>query len=303
MLTLPDRVTVVEVGPRDGLQSLDRWIDTDVKVAMIDRLSEAGFPVIEITSFASPRYVPMLTDAEEVVARIRRRPGTVYRALVPNKRGALRAVETDIDEILGLMTVSGSYMAKNQNMTVDEAIEAGGACFRVADEAGRDFIMALGMALYCPYEGVIAPERTLDCVARLRNLGVRRFYLAGSTGMEEPRQVGVLFRMAHDRFADCEFGFHVHEKRGWAPANVMAALDAGVTMVEGSICGIGGGIAFPGAYGSVGNLPTEDIVSFLNAMSVDCGMETTAATAAARDIAGMTGISLASHAGNLPASP
>ena len=195
MLALPERVTVVEVGPRDGLQSLGRWIETDVKVAMIDRLTDAGFPVIEITSFASPRYVPMLTDAEEVVSRVKRRDGAVYRALVPNKRGALRAVETDIDEILGLMTVSGTYMAKNQNMTVDEAIRAGGDCFRVADEAGRAFIMALGMSLYCPYEGVIEPERTLDCVDRLRNLGVQRFYLAGSTGMEEPRQVNTLFRM------------------------------------------------------------------------------------------------------------
>ena len=95
MLTLPDRVTVVEVGARDGLQSLGRWIDTEIKIAMIDRLSDAGFPVIETTSFASPSYVPMLTDAEEVVARIKRRPGTVYRALVPNKRGALRPVETE----------------------------------------------------------------------------------------------------------------------------------------------------------------------------------------------------------------
>ena len=300
MLALPERVTVVEVGPRDGLQSLGRWIDTDVKVAMIDRLTDAGFPVIEITSFASPRYVPMLTDAEEVVSRVKRREGTVYRALVPNKRGALRAVETDIDEILGLMTVSGTYMAKNQNMTVDEAIQAGGDCFRVADEAGRAFIMALGMSLYCPYEGVIAPERTLDCVDRLRNMGVRRFYLAGSTGMEEPRQVGTLFRMAGDRFPDCEFGFHVHEKRGWAQANVMAALDAGVTMVEGSICGIGGGIAFPGDYGSVGNLPTEDIVSFLAAMQVDCGVGAGEAVQAARDVAAMTEIPLASRAANMP---
>ena len=300
MLALPERVTVVEVGPRDGLQSLGRWIETDVKVAMIDRLTDAGFPVIEITSFASPRYVPMLTDAEEVVSRVKRREGTVYRALVPNKRGALRAVETDIDEILGLMTVSGTYMAKNQNMTVDEAIQAGGDCFRVADEAGRAFIMALGMSLYCPYEGVIAPERTLDCVDRLRNMGVRRFYLAGSTGMEEPRQVGTLFRMARDRFPDCAFGFHVHEKRGWAQANVMAALDAGVTMVEGSICGIGGGIAFPGDYGSVGNLPTEDIVSFLAAMQVDCGVGAGEAVQAARDVAAMTEVPLASRAANMP---
>ena len=162
--------------------------------------------------------------------------------------------------------------------------------------------MALGMSLYCPYEGVIAPERTLDCVAKLRNLGVRRFYLAASTGMEEPRQVNTLFCMAHDRFADCEFGFHVHEKRGWAAANLMAALDAGVTMIEGSIGGIGGGIAFPDGYGAVGNLPTEDIVSFLESMSVGCDLDVAAAVAAARDIAAMTDIPLLSRASAIMAA-
>lgn len=281
---------MVEVGPRDGLQSLDKWIDSDRKVAMIDRLSDAGFPVIEVTSFAHPRVVPMLRDAEDVLARIKRRPGTVYRALVPNKRGALRAIATDIDEILGLMTVSGSYMAKNQNMTVDEAIEAGGECFNVADQAGRAFIMALGMSFFCPYEGLIPQESTLDCVGRLRNLGIRRFYLAASTGMEDPRHVNSLFRRAFERFPDCEFGFHLHEKMGLASANLLAALDAGVTMVEGSICGIGGGIAFPGGTGSVGNLPTEDIVQFLNVMGIETGIETGTALAAARDVAEIAGI-------------
>lgn len=295
MLSLPKSATVVEVGPRDGLQSLDKWIETDRKIAMIDRLSAAGFPVIEVTSFAHPRVVPMLRDAEEVVARIARRPGTVYRALVPNKRGALRAIATDIDEILGLMTVSASYMAKNQNMTVDEAIDAGGDCFKVADQAGRAFIMALGMSFFCPYEGVIPMENTLGCVERLRDLGVRRFYLAASTGMEDPRHVNALFRRAFDRFPDCEFGFHLHEKMGLASANLAAALDAGVTMVEGSICGIGGGIAFPGGSGSTGNLPTEDIVHFLNVMEIETGIETGDALATARDVAAIAGIPVASR--------
>jgi len=295
VLSLPKSATVVEVGPRDGLQSLDKWIDTDRKIAMIDRLSAAEFPVIEVTSFAHPRVVPMLRDAEEVVARIARRPGTVYRALVPNKRGALRAIGTDIDEILGLMTVSASYMAKNQNMTIDEAIEAGGECFRVADQAGRAFIMALGMSFFCPYEGVIPMESTLGCIARLRNLGVRRFYLAASTGMEDPGHVNALFRRAFDRFPDCEFGFHLHEKMGLASANLTAALDAGVTMVEGSICGIGGGIAFPGGSGATGNLPTEDIVHFLNVMGIETGIATQEALAAARDVAAIAGIPAASR--------
>ena len=295
MLSLPEHVTVVEVGPRDGLQSLDHWVDTDKKVAMVDRLSEAGFPVIEVTSFTHPKVVPHLRDAEEVLTRIKRRPGTVYRALVPNKRGALRAVETDIDEILGLMTVSESYLAKNQNMTLDQVIAAGGDCLRVAEDAGRAFIMALGMSLFCPYEGVIPPEKTLDCVARLRNLGVRRFYLAASTGMEEPRQVNELFRRAFEQFPDCEFSFHLHEKMGLAPANLIAALDAGVTAIEGSICGIGGGIVFPGGVGSIGNLPSEDIVNFLNEMGIDTGLDTNVVLAAARDVAALAAVPVASH--------
>lgn len=295
MLSLPERVTIVDVGPRDGLQSLDKWIDTDRKVAMIDRLSEAGFPVIEVTSFAHPKVVPMLRDAEAILSRIKHRPGTVYRALVPNKRGALRAVETDVDEVLGLMTVSASYLAKNQNMTLDEAIAAGGDCFRVAEQAGRAFIMALGMAFFCPYEGMIPQESTLDCVAQLRDRGIRRFYLAASTGMEDPRHVNTLFRRAFDRFPDCDFGFHVHEKMGLATANLLAALDAGVTLVEGSICGIGGGIAFPGGTGSVGNLPSEDIVHFLNEMGIETGIDTQAARAAALDIAKIVGIPAASR--------
>jgi len=295
MLSLPKQATIVEVGPRDGLQSLDKWIDTDRKVAMIDCLSDAGFPVIEVTSFAHPKVVPMLRDAEEVLARIKRRPGTVYRALVPNKRGALRAVATDIDEILGLMTVSASYLAKNQNMNLDEAITAGGECFKLADQAGRAFIMALGMSFFCPYEGVIPEENTLDCVGRLRNLGIRRFYLAASTGMEDPRHVNTLFRRAFDRFPDCEFGFHLHEKMGLASANLVAALDAGVTMIEGSICGIGGGIAFPGGTGTVGNLPTEDIVQFLNVMGIDTGIETAAALEAARTVSAIAGIPASSR--------
>jgi len=297
VLSLPEKVTVVEVGPRDGLQSLDRWIETDLKVAMIDRLTDAGFPVIEVSSFVHPKVVPNLVDAREVISRIKRRPGTVYRALVPNKRGTLNAVETDIDEILGLMTVSEAYLRKNQNMTLDEVIEVAGDCFEVADGAGRDFIMAMGVSMFCPYEGVIDPEKTLDCVSRLRDRGIRRFYLAASTGMESPVYVHDIFTRAFDRFSDCEFGFHVHEKIGLAPASVLAALQAGVTMVEGSICGIGGGMVFPGGTGSVGNLASEDIINYLNTMGIETGITSDAALRAARDIGTLLDIPVTSRLG------
>lgn len=295
MLSLPDKVQVVEVGPRDGLQSLDKWIDTDTKVAMINRLSQSGLPVIEVTSFVHPKVVPNLVDAEAVIDRIDRRPGTVYRALVPNKRGALRALETDIDEVLGLFTVSETYLAKNQKMTVDDAIEANGQVFRLIEDAGRAFIMAIGVSMYCPYEGLIAPEKTMHCIDRLYQKGIRRYYLAASTGMEEPRQVYDLFRQVSDRYPDCEFGFHVHEKMGLASANLLAALQAGATMVEGSICGIGGGMAFPDGHGSVGNLPTEDIVQFLSAMNIETGITPANALQTARDIGQLLDISVNSR--------
>ncbi len=293
MLTIPDHVLVAEVGPRDGLQSLPRWIDTDAKVRMVDRLSEAGFPVIEVTGFVSPRTVPNLRDADEVFARIKRRPGTVYRALVPNARGAERAAAAGVGEMLGLTTAGEIYLKKNQNMTPDTAVEQAAEAFRIADRAGIPFVMAIGVAFWCAYEGAIPEDRVLGLVQRLRNAGIRRFYLAGSMGMEDPAHVGRLIRRVYDAHPDVEVGFHVHDLAGMGGANVLAAIDAGARWVEGSICGIGGGIAMPGAVheiGSIGNLPTEDIVGMLEAMGVRTGIDPDAAVAAARDVAAILGI-------------
>ena len=295
MLTLPGAIDVIEVGPRDGLQSLTKWIDTKTKIAMIDRLSSAGFPVIEATSFVHPKFVPNLADAEEVIAGITRRPGTIYRALVPNLRGVERALDTDIDEILGLITVSETYLKKNQNMTLDEAIESSVRVFERVASANRRFIMAIGVAMLCPYEGLVAEQHALSVIDRLYTAGIRRFYLAASTGMEEPRQVYSLFSRAYDAHPDAQFGFHVHEKMGLASANVLAALQAGTVSVEGSICGIGGGMAFPGGHGSIGNLATEDIVQFLNAMDIKTGIPSATAYRTAHDIAKLLDIVPTSH--------
>lgn len=296
MLNLPDRITVTEVGPRDGLQSLDKWVDTDTKVAMIDRLSDAGFPVIEVTGFARSTVIPNLKDAEEVCGRIKRRPGTVYRGLVPNARGAERAVEAKLDEMLGLVTVSETYLRKNQNMTPDQAVDQGIECFRIAERAGIGFVMAVGVAMWCAYEGTIQEAKTLALLHRFRNAGIRRFYLAGSMGMEDPVQVGSLFRRVRKELPDCEVGYHVHNLSGAATANVLAALDGGAAFVEGSICGIGGGIAMPTSVASVGNLATEDLVVLLDSMGIDTGIDPQQAVAAARDVAALLDIEPRSHA-------
>lgn len=299
MLNLPDQITISEVGPRDGLQSLDKWIATDTKIAMIDRLSRAGFPVIEVTGFARNTVIPNLKDAEEVCARIERRPGTVYRALVPNVRGTERALGSKLDELLGLITVSETYLRKNQNMSLPEAIVQGIECFRTADQAGIGFVMAIGVSMWCAYEGTIPQDKTMGVLRQLREGGIRRFYLAGSMGMEDPAQVGGLFRRAAQEFPDCEFGYHVHNLSGWGTANVLAAVDAGATFIEGSICGIGGGVAMPTSVASVGNLPTEDLVAMFEAMGVRTGVDPAEAVAASRDIAAMLGIEARSHAAHI----
>jgi hydroxymethylglutaryl-CoA lyase len=295
VLSLPDAVTVVEVSARDGLQSFHRWVDTDVKVAMVDRLSDVGFPVVEVTNFAHPRVIPHLKDAEEVMARITRKPGVVYRAQAPNARGAERAVASNAQEILGLIAASETYNLKNQNMTLEKGIEAALATFRIADTAHTPFVMAIAMAMFCAYEGRIAEAHVLELVRRLHNGGIKRYYYAGSLGMEEPRHVNTLIRMTLDRFPDVEVGFHVHNLAGNGMANIVAALDAGASSIEGSICGIGGGIMTPTTMGAVGNLATEDILHLLNELNVKTGVATDDVIAAAWDVAKLIDITPRSH--------
>jgi len=297
VIRLPAQVQVVEVAPRDGLQSFKRPVDTATKVHLVDRLSDAGFPVIEVGGFAHPRAIPNLADAEAVFERIRRKPGVVYRGLVPNARGAERAAAARVDEMLGLTIVSQAYLARNQNMTADQAVAEAVKAFHIAERHSIRFVMALGMSFWCPYEGTIPRAAVLSQLKRLRNAGIRSFYLAGSVGMEDPRHVNELFAHAYDAVPDIELGFHVHNLGGMATANILAALDAGARWIEGAICGIGGGIAMPASLGSVGNFPTEDLVAYLELMGVSTGLDAAAVRAAALDVAAMLDISPRSHAG------
>jgi hydroxymethylglutaryl-CoA lyase len=298
VLTLPRTMVVAEVGPRDGLQSFSRWIDTDAKVRMIDLLSNLGLPVIEVSSFAHPKVVPHLRDAEEVFARIQRRKGTTYRALVPNAHGARRAAQAKVDEMLGLITISPTYTKKNQNMSIEQAIEQNLQAFSIAEASAIPFVMALGMAFWCAYEGLIPEQHVIDVVHRLHQGGVRRFYLAGSLGMEDPAHVNRLFLRLGEQFPDASFGFHVHNLSGMATANILAALDAGVRWLESAICGIGGGIAMPTRLGSVGNFPTEDLVSMLAEMGIGTGIDPAQVIVTSREIAVMLGIEPRSHRAN-----
>ena len=273
-------------------------IDTATKVAIVDRLSDLGLPVIEVSSFAHPKVVPHLRDADEVFERIRRRPGIVYRALVPNARGAERAAAARVDEMLGLITISATYTRKNQNMTIDQAIEQNLASFGIAESHSIPFVMALGMAFWCAYEGKIPEDDVIAVVRRLHDGGIHRFYLAGSLGMEDPAHVNRLFLRLANLFPNASFGFHIHNLSGMATANILAALDAGAAWLESAICGIGGGIAMPGKIGSVGNFPTEDLVSMLAEMGIETGIDPERTVALSREIATILGIDPQSHRGN-----
>jgi hydroxymethylglutaryl-CoA lyase len=298
VLTLPKTMVIAEVGPRDGLQSFARWIDTDTKVRIIDLLSDLGLPVIEASSFAHPKVVPHLRDAEEVFQRIKRKPGTTYRALVPNAHGARRAAIAEVDEMLGLITISAIYTKKNQNMSIEAAIEQNLQSLRIAEASSIPFVMALGMAFWCAYEGLIPEDRVIDVVRRLHQGGVRKFYLAGSLGMEDPAHVNRLFSRLGALFPDARFGFHVHNLSGMATANILAALDAGVQWLESAICGIGGGIAMPARLGSVGNFATEDLVTMLSEMGIVTGIDPDRTVAVSHKIAALLVIEPNSHRAN-----
>ncbi|MBY0336242.1 MAG: hydroxymethylglutaryl-CoA lyase [Acetobacteraceae bacterium] len=294
MIALPDRATLIEVGPRDGLQSLGRWVPTADKVWLIERLAAAGFREIEAVGFVSPRFIPALADAEEVLERLPPLPGVRLRGLVPNARGAQRAAATRLDEVVALITASVAYTARNQNTTIERAVENAIESVRIAEAAGKAFSVAIGMALWCPLDGEIPEERVAAIVARLHGAGVRQMMLAGSMGMEDPVTLRARFARLLDRHPGLDLCYHVHDMAGLASANVLAAMDAGVRRFETSICGLGGGVATPEA---IGNMPSEDIAQMMELCGVRTGIAARDAILAAREIAARLGLALPSRAG------
>ena len=295
MLHIPEKMLLVDVAPRDGLQSLPKWISTEDKVWLCDRLTELGVPVVEVASFAHPKVVPNMRDAEEVFARIKRKPGVVYRGQAPNVRGAHRAIEAKVGEMLGLITVSETYTHHNQNMSNADCVEQNIQMFRLAERNNIPFVAAVGMAFWCPYEGVVPDEAAIDIVGQFYEAGIKRQYLAGSIGMEDPAHVNRLFRKLYAKFPGIELGFHIHNLSGMATANILAAMDAGVHWLEGAICGIGGGMAIPTTVGEVGNFPLEDLVAMLDEMGVKTGLDPKKVIEASKEISKRLGIRLASH--------
>jgi crotonobetainyl-CoA:carnitine CoA-transferase CaiB-like acyl-CoA transferase/isopropylmalate/homocitrate/citramalate synthase len=270
---LPESVEIVEVGPRDGLQSLRRLIPTEVKVQVIETLARAGLRRIEVTSFVRPDVVPQLADADALVRALPVIPACRYRALVANRRGALRAAEAHMSEVVALTMASEPYSRLNQQMSISDSLRALEDIVEVAEPASVHVVGAVGMALFCPYAGDIDPERALGIVRAMHELGIDELYVASSAGLDGPRRVYALCSEILARFPTMKLGVHLHNTNGMALANATAALQAGVRTFEGAICGLGGGIRLPNQMAVHGNVATEDLVNLFAELEVDSGID------------------------------
>ncbi len=285
-MKLPERVTICEVGPRDGFQIEPDFIPTEHKVAVVDLLSAAGLTRIEVTSFVHPKVVPQLRDAEAVMARIQRRPGTRYAALVPNDKGAVRAVDAGVDEIHTVVSASESHNLANVNMTIAESIERLRAVMHVAERARRPVGCGVSTSFGCPFEGEVPLDQLESVVRRLVDIGARAIALADTTGMANPRQVARTLEHLVPKFPGVEWTLHTHDTRSMAIPNILAALECGVTHLDASIGGLGG---CPFAPGASGNVCTEDLVHCLGAMGVETGIDLDRLIAAARRVEDIVG--------------
>jgi hydroxymethylglutaryl-CoA lyase len=278
---LPEAVTVVEVGPRDGLQSLARVYPVSVRAEMIRELVAAGVSVMEATSFMRPDVVPQMQDAENLIALLRQEPiDCTLRALVPNARGAERAAAAGVDEFAALFTCSETYCRKNQNMTIEENFGAVEAVAAVAERERIPLLVSMGLTMFCPYEGEIPPERVYAMIERMRGWGVRRITIATTAGVDGPRQVHALSSGILECWPNMSLGYHLHNTNGLGSANILAALQAGVEAIETSIGGLGGGIRMPRGMPYFGNFPTEDLVQLLSELGVRTGIDLDAILAA-----------------------
>jgi hydroxymethylglutaryl-CoA lyase len=270
-------VTIVEVGPRDGLQNEARTVSTAAKIAFIEALAAAGLPVVEATSFVSPTAVPQLADADEVMRSIRRCPGVRYPVLVPNERGFDRALAAGVDAIALFTSATEAFCQANIRCSIDESF----ARFRpVVDRAREQGIWVRGyvsVAFDCPYSGRVAPESAVAVAVRLFELGCAEVSLADTIGTAEPEDVSRLLAAARDNLPLPQTALHFHDTHGRAVRNVAVAYDAGITIFDSAAGGLGG---CPFAPGAPGNVATEAVLAFFAERGVETGVDRGAVLAA-----------------------
>ena len=268
----PGRVQICEVGPRDGLQNEQGEFSTADKVALVGALADTGIPTIEVTSMVSPRAVPQMADGEQVLAQIRRRPGTRYRVLVPNLKGTERALGCDVDELAYAVVATETYSRKNWNMSVDESLEQ----VRLSIERVRRdprplrVITQVAVAFGCPYEGDVPVSEVMRIIAAYVDMGTDEVGLNDSAGMGNPRQVEELVARVRDRWPELTLSLHLHNTRGTGLANLVAGLRQGIARIDAAVGGLGG---CPFSPHAAGNVCTEDAVNMLHDMGIETGID------------------------------
>jgi hydroxymethylglutaryl-CoA lyase len=271
MSRLPARVTVYEVGPRDGLQNEARQVPTQEKLALLKALAATGLSRIEATSFVSPRWIPQLGDAEDVASRLPARAGLTYSALVPNPRGLDRALlHPDIGIIAVFMSASETHNRKNVNRTIAESLRGFEDVIPRARAAGRNVRAYVSTVWGCPYEGSVDPKRAMDIARELRRLGATEIVLSDTIGIGTPGQTAKICELALSEFPPESLALHLHDTRGTALANTLVGLEAGLCTFDASVGGMGG---CPYAPGASGNLATEDLVFMLHGMDIETGVD------------------------------
>jgi len=262
-------VTIVEVGPRDGLQNEKVSVATSDKVAFIDALTAAGLPVIEVSAFVNPRRVPQMSDAADLFVRITRRPGVRYTALVPNLTGLDRAAAAGLQEIAIFAASSEAFSRANINQGIEESFANYAAVCERARQSGMRVRAYLSTAFGCPYEGPVPQERVADLTARLLDMGAFEVAVSDTIGVAHPAQVSSVLETIAARAPLDRIALHFHDTRGTALANVLTALTIGIATFDASSGGLGG---CPYAPGASGNLATEDLVYMLDGLGVETGV-------------------------------
>jgi hydroxymethylglutaryl-CoA lyase len=293
-MNLPKRVKLVDVGPRDGLQNEPGVVPTEVKIQLIDLLSDAGLPVVEATSFVSPRWVPQMADNAQVMAGIKRKPGVSYPVLVPNLKGLEAAMTADVEEVAVFAAATEAFSHRNTNCSIVESFERFIPVCRTALDNGLKVRGYVSVAFECPFEGAVDPAATAEVSARLYDMGCYEISLGDTIGAATPAKVKSIIDATAQRVPVDKLAGHYHDTYGQALVNILASLELGIAAFDASIAGLGG---CPYAPGATGNVATEDVLYMLDGMGIETGVDMTRLLVAAQFISGALGRPTASRAG------
>lgn len=267
---LPKRVHIVEVGPRDGLQAESKFISTDIKIELVNRLVGAGIQRIEAASFVSPKWIPQMADGAAVMAGIDRQAGVSYAALTPNMKGLEAAIESKVDEVVIFGAASEAFSMRNINCSVTESLERFAPVARMAKASGLRLRASISCSFGCPYQGTVSADAVVDMVRRFRDLGCDEIDIADTIGVGTAHQVQRVIEAAAREFPLAYLAGHFHDTYGQALANIFGALQVGMTTFHASVGGLGG---CPYAKGATGNVATEDLLYLLDGLGIETGID------------------------------